>query len=72
MFLFFPGEQGEGVLDKVPQGYTVSETANGLPVLKKEGGADGGKSGDSGARSAGASKSGAGSKSGAKSSSLRM
>lgn len=32
---FFSREQKEGTLDKVPEGYEVSETANGLPVLKK-------------------------------------
>jgi len=32
---FFAKEQKEGVLDKVPDGYEVSESANGLPVLKK-------------------------------------
>ncbi|MCW5848863.1 MAG: hypothetical protein KIT87_02180 [Anaerolineae bacterium] len=34
---FFKREQGEGGLDEVPSGYTVSETSNGLPVLKKTG-----------------------------------
>jgi len=34
---FFAKEQKEGVLDKVPEGYTVSESPNGLPVLKKKG-----------------------------------
>jgi hypothetical protein len=32
---FFAKEQKAGVLDAVPQGYKVGETANGLPVLKK-------------------------------------
>jgi hypothetical protein len=32
---FFAREQKEGVQDKLPDGYQVSETANGLPVLKK-------------------------------------
>lgn len=32
---FFSKEQKAGVLDAVPTGYTVAETANGLPVLKK-------------------------------------
>ncbi len=32
---FFSKEQKEGVLEAVPAGYTVAETANGLPVLKK-------------------------------------
>lgn len=32
---FFAGEQKEGALDSVPAGYVVSETKNGLPVLKR-------------------------------------
>jgi hypothetical protein len=32
---FFSKEQKEGTLDSVPKGYEVSETRNGLPVLKK-------------------------------------
>ena len=32
---FFSKEQKTGVLDAVPAGYKVEETANGLPVLKK-------------------------------------
>jgi hypothetical protein len=32
---FFAKEQKEGVQDKMPEGYQVAETANGLPVLKK-------------------------------------
>ncbi|HZW02322.1 MAG TPA: hypothetical protein VFF68_00220 [Anaerolineaceae bacterium] len=32
---YFAREPKEGTLEKVPEGYTVSETANGLPVLKK-------------------------------------
>ena len=32
---FFSKEQKAGVLDAVPTGYKVAETANGLPVLKK-------------------------------------
>ncbi|PKN94500.1 MAG: hypothetical protein CVU44_05285 [Chloroflexi bacterium HGW-Chloroflexi-6] len=32
---FFSKEQKEGVLNAVPAGYAVAETANGLPVLKK-------------------------------------
>ena len=32
---FFAKEKKAGVLDAVPQGYKVHETANGLPVLKK-------------------------------------
>ena len=34
---FFAGEIKEGALDAVPDGYMVSETKNGLPVLKKAG-----------------------------------
>jgi hypothetical protein len=33
---YFAKEQKEGTLDEVPEGYTVSETSNGLPVLKKK------------------------------------
>lgn len=33
---FFAGEVKDGALDAVPAGYFVSETKNGLPVLKKE------------------------------------
>ena len=32
---YFAKEQKEGALDAVPEGYKVSETKNGLPVLKK-------------------------------------
>ena len=32
---YFAKEKKAGVLEAVPQGYTVAETANGLPVLKK-------------------------------------
>ena len=32
---FFAKEEKEGALDAVPEGYQVSETKNGLPVLKK-------------------------------------
>jgi hypothetical protein len=32
---FFSKEVKEGALDSVPAGYVVSETKNGLPVLKK-------------------------------------
>jgi hypothetical protein len=32
---FFAKEIKEGSLDSVPAGYKVSETKNGLPVLKK-------------------------------------
>ncbi|MBM3151163.1 MAG: hypothetical protein FJZ96_02990 [Chloroflexi bacterium] len=33
---FFAKEKKDGVLDAVPTGYMVAETANGLPVLKKK------------------------------------
>jgi len=32
---FFAKEEKEGALDAVPEGYQVSESKNGLPVLKK-------------------------------------
>jgi len=32
---FFAKEVKDGALDSVPSGYVVSETKNGLPVLKK-------------------------------------
>lgn len=32
---FFAKEPKEGALNDVPAGYTVSESKNGLPVLKK-------------------------------------
>jgi len=32
---FFAKEAKDGVLDAVPEGYMVSESKNGLPVLKK-------------------------------------
>ncbi len=32
---FFAKEVKDGSLDSVPAGYVVSETKNGLPVLKK-------------------------------------
>lgn len=32
---FFAKEVKDGALDAVPAGYVVSETKNGLPVLKK-------------------------------------
>jgi hypothetical protein len=32
---FFSKEKKAGVLEAVPAGYKVMETANGLPVLKK-------------------------------------
>jgi hypothetical protein len=33
---FFAKEKREGALDVVPAGYSVSETANGMLVLKKK------------------------------------
>lgn len=33
---FFAKEAKEGALDEVPAGYEVSESKNGLPVLKKK------------------------------------
>lgn len=33
---FFAKEPKEGALDAVPAGYEVSESKNGLPVLKKK------------------------------------
>ena len=33
---FFAKEEKEGALNAVPEGYQVSETANGLLVLKKK------------------------------------
>ena len=35
---FFAGEVKDGSVDAVPEGYEVSETSRGLPVLKKTGG----------------------------------
>ncbi len=32
---FFAKEEKEGALDSVPAGYQVSESKNGLPVLKR-------------------------------------
>jgi hypothetical protein len=32
---FFAGEEKEGACDTLPEGYEVSETDRGLPVLKK-------------------------------------
>jgi hypothetical protein len=32
---YFAKEEKEGALDSVPAGYVVSESKNGLPVLKK-------------------------------------
>lgn len=37
MLYFFAKDMKEGAMDSVPAGYTVTETANGLPVLKKMG-----------------------------------
>ncbi|HSV85865.1 MAG TPA: hypothetical protein VLH85_04780 [Levilinea sp.] len=34
---FFAKEVKEGAIDAVPAGYEVSETQNGLPVLRKKG-----------------------------------
>lgn len=34
---FFAREVKDGALDAVPDGYMVSESRNGLPVLKKAG-----------------------------------
>ncbi len=34
---FFAREVKDGSLDRVPEGYEVSESRNGLPVLKKSG-----------------------------------
>lgn len=71
---FFKREQGEGGLDEVPSGYTVSETGNGLPVLKKAG-TEAGSGKTSGAGEAGTAskastrKTGAGSKTSAASAS---
>ena len=33
---FFSKTEREGALDAVPDGYEISETKNGLPVLKRE------------------------------------
>jgi hypothetical protein len=33
---FFAKEEKEGALDAVPEGYTVVESKNGLPLLKKQ------------------------------------
>jgi len=32
---YFAKEEKEGSLDKVPEGFKVAETNNGLPVLKR-------------------------------------
>lgn len=34
---YFAKEVKEGAIDVVPAGYVVSETQNGLPVLRKKG-----------------------------------
>ncbi|MEN4042047.1 MAG: hypothetical protein ROW39_06870 [Anaerolineaceae bacterium] len=34
---YFAKEVKEGAIDAVPAGYVVSETQNGLPVLRKKG-----------------------------------
>ena len=34
---YFSKEQKDGALDAVPEGYKVSETATGLPVLQRAG-----------------------------------
>ncbi len=36
---YFAREEGQNAVDKVPEGYKVSETRNGLPVLKRAEGA---------------------------------
>ena len=33
---FFSSSEQQGALDKLPAGYEVSETKNGLPVLKRK------------------------------------
>jgi hypothetical protein len=33
---YFAKEEKENALDKVPEGYEVAESKNGLPVLKKK------------------------------------
>ncbi len=33
---FFAKTEKDGALDSVPEGYEVSETKNGLPVLKRK------------------------------------
>ncbi|MFN2160180.1 MAG: hypothetical protein ACK2U3_16645 [Anaerolineales bacterium] len=37
LFFFAKEVKPEGALDAVPSGYVVSESKNGLPVLKKAG-----------------------------------
>lgn len=34
---FFSSKEGEGAMSALPKGYVVSETRNGLPVLKRAG-----------------------------------
>ena len=63
---FFAGAPGEGTVDEVPEGYEVSETSRGLPVLKKTGGSTSNR-GNSGADTTTASSnSGSGGKGGRK------
>jgi hypothetical protein len=33
---FFASDEKEGALNEVPEGYEVSESKNGLPVLKRK------------------------------------
>lgn len=33
---FFAKEEKDGALDAIPKGYEVSESKNGLPVLKRQ------------------------------------
>lgn len=33
---FFASDEKEGALDAIPKGYEVSESKNGLPVLKRK------------------------------------
>jgi hypothetical protein len=33
---FFASDEKEGALDSIPKGYEVSESKNGLPVLKRK------------------------------------
>jgi hypothetical protein len=35
---FFAKEPKDGAIDRVPDGYEVSESSTGLPVLKRKGG----------------------------------
>ncbi len=41
---YFAKEQKDGALDAVPEGYRVSETSTGLPVLQRSSGGSGTKS----------------------------